>query len=160
MSMKIPQGIKPVVLYGGATNGSITTMSDWISCKNAHRVWIVGYTWGANATTFPITMYEATAVAGTSSDIITATWPIWKGIVTTSLDTLTRQTDAAILTIDPDGTDATMLFVFEWDPAKASADHDCLAVKGGTGHANDYCVILAFIQERYPSVTPPSAIID
>lgn len=160
MGVSIPEGLKPVLLYAGATNGTITTMSDRISCKNAQRVWIVGYTWGTTATTFPLTMYESTTVAGGSSQIITATWPIWKGIVTTSLDTLTRQTDAAILTIDPDGTDSTMLFVFEWDPAKFSAGFDCLAVKGATGDAADYCVILAFIEERYQQATPPSAIVD
>jgi hypothetical protein len=160
MGFCLPEDCKCVLLYGGATNGGITTMSDRISCKNAHKVWIVGYTWGTTATTFPLTMYESTTVAGGGSAIITAVWPIWKGIVTTSLDTLTRQTDAAILTIDPDGTDSTMLFVFEWDPSKFSAGFDCLAVKGATGNAADYCVIMAFIQERYPSVTPPTAITD
>lgn len=160
MGVNIPEGLKPVLLYGGATNGAITTMSDYISCKNAHKVWIVGYTWGTTGATFPLTMYESVAV-GTAGSIITATWPIWKGIVTTSLDTLSRvATDAAILTIDPDGTDSTMLFVFEWDPAKFTAGYDCLAVKGATGDAADYCVILAFLQERYPQATPPTAITD
>lgn len=158
MNVSIPDGLKPVVMYAGATNGTITTMSDYISCVNAHKMWIVGYTWGTTATTWPLTLYEATTAAGGGSAIVTATWPIWKGIVTTSLDTLTRQTDAAILTIDPDGTDSTMLFVFEWDPAKFSDGFDWIAVKGATGDAADYCVILAFIEERYPQATPPTAI--
>lgn len=158
MGCAIPEGLKPVLLYGGATNSTITTMSDYICTKNAQKVWIVGYTWGTTATTWPLTMYEATDAGGTSSHIVAATWPIWKGIVTTSLDTLTRQTDAAILTIDPDGTDSTMLFVFEWDPAKHTLDHDWLAVKGATGNAADYCVIMAFIEGRYQQATPPTSI--
>jgi len=157
----LPETCKIVTLYGGATNGSITTMSDYISCKNALKVWIVGYAWGANASTFPLTMYEATTVAGGSSAIITATWPIWKVIATTATDALTRvAADAALLTIDPDGTDSTMLFVFEWDPAKFSAGFDCLAVKGATGNAGDFCVILAIVQERYQQALAPSAIVD
>ena len=73
-----------------------------------------------------------------------------------------QQTDAASLTIDPDGTDSTMLFVLEWDPAKFTPGYDCLAVDGTTGDAADYVVMLAFIQERYPSrvLTQLSAIID
>lgn len=160
MGFNLPQDCKIVTLYGGATNGSITTMSDWVCLKNVHKAWIVGYTWGSTANTWPLTMYEATTVAGGSSAIITATWPIWKVIATTSTDALTRQTDAAILTIDPNGVDTTMLFVFEWDPAKFSPGFDCLAVKGATGDAADYAVILAFLQERYPQVTPETVITD
>lgn len=158
--VNLAEAYKIVKLYGGATNGTITTMSDYISCKNAHKVTIVGYAWGTTATTFPLTLYEATTVAGAGSAIVTETWPIWKVIATTSTDALARQTDAAILTIDPDGTDSTMLFVFEWDCALFSDGFDCLAIKGATGDASDFCVILAFLHERYPQATPPSAIID
>ena len=158
--VNLAEAYKIVTLYAGATNGSITTMSDYVSCKNAHKVTIVGYTWGTTAATFPLTLYEATAVAGTSSTILTPTWPIWKVIATASTDALARQTDAAILTIDPDGTDSTMLFVFEWDCALFSDGFDCLAIKGLTGDASDYVVIFAFLHERYPQATPPSAIID
>jgi hypothetical protein len=159
--LSLPENFKIVSLYGGPSDGSITTMSDWISCKNAQKVWIVGYYYGTTATTFPVTMYEATAVAGTGSAIITATWPIWKVSSTTSTDALTRQTDAAILTIDPDGVGTSpMLFVFEWDPSKFSAGFDCLAVKGLTGNAADNVSILAYIQERYGQAAPPSAIVD
>jgi hypothetical protein len=154
--------MKIVTLYGGPSNGSVTTMSDYISLKNANKVWIVGYYYGTTGTTFPVTMYEATAVAGTGSAIITATWPIWTCCSTTVLDTLTRGTDAASLTIDPDGGAGAspMLFIFEWDPQKFSAGFDCLAVKGATGNAADNVTILAFIAERYASASPPSAIVD
>jgi hypothetical protein len=162
MSFHLPEHCKIVSLYGGASSGSITTMSDYVSLKNAQKVWIVGYYYGTTGTTFPVTMYEATAVAGTGSAIITATWPIWKVSSTTSTDALTRQTDAAILTIDPDGGagQSPMLFVFEWDPIYFSAGFDCLAVKGATGNAADNVTILAFLDDRYPAALAPSAIID
>lgn len=159
MAFTLPEKYKVVTLYGGATNGSITTASDYICTKNAHRVYILGYHYGANATTFPVSLMESTAV-GTAGAAVTATFPIWKVIATTSTDALARQTDAASLTIDPDGTDSTMLFVFEWDPSKHTAGYDCLAVKGATGHASDVVVVLALIEERYPQASPPSAIVD
>ncbi len=160
MPFNLPEKYKMVTLFGGASNGSITTASDYICLKNAHRVYIVGYYFGTAATTFPVSLLEATTVAGGSAQAVVPTFPIWKVIATTSTDALARQTDAASLTIDPDGTDSTMLFVFEWDPSKHTAGFDCLAVKGGTGSASDTVVVLAFLEERYPQAAPPSAIID
>ena len=159
--LTLPQDCKIVTLYGGASNGSITTMSDYVSFKDVLKGWIVGYYYGTTATTFPVTLYEATTVAGAGSAIVTASWPIWKVVATTSTDALARQTDAAILTIDPDGSSTSpMLFAFEWDPAKFSAGFDCLGVKGATGHGSDVVVLLAFLQTRYAQVTPPSVIVD
>lgn len=157
----LPSEMKIVQLFYGATNAAAhVTNVDVISCKNAHKVWIVGYHALTNATTCVVSLYEATDVAGGTHRAITETFPIWTAISSTSLDTLTRQTDAASLTIDPDGTDNPLLFVLEWDPAKFSAGYDCLTVDLATGHANDRCLLLAFIEERYQQATPPSAIVD
>lgn len=156
----LPENCKIVKLYGGATNGH-SSGTDFISCKNAHKVWIVGYTWGTTATTYVVSLLEATDVAAGTQAAVTATFPQWKVIATTSTDALTRvATDAASLTIDPDGTDTTMLYVLEWDPAKFTAGYDCLAVDGTTGDAADYTVILAFIEERYKQALAPAAITD
>ena len=155
----LPESCKIVTLYGGATTG-INTRSDYVSCKNAHKVTIVGYHWGTTAATQVLSLLEAATVAAGSEAAVTKTFPIWKVIATTSTDALARQTDAASLTIDPDGTDSTMLWVFEWHPSNFSAGLDCLAIKGTIGNAADYCVILAFIEERYQQTTPPSAIVD
>jgi len=157
----LPEQCKIVHLFYGATNAAAAvTNVDVISCKNALKVWIVGFHTAANATTCVVSLYEATDVAGATNAAITATFPIWKVIPTTATDALTKQTDAASLTIDPDGTDNPLLFVLEWDPAKFSAGYDCLSVHCATGHANDRVEILAFIQERYQQRLAPSAIVD
>jgi len=157
----LPENCKIVKLYGGATNGHASG-TDFISCKNAHKVWIVGYTWGTTAADYIVSLLEATDVAAGTQAAVTATFPIWKCIATTSLDLLAQQSDANHLDIDPNGVDSTLLFVLEWDPAKFTPGYDCLAVDGTTGDAADYVVFLAFIQERYPSrvATQYSAIID
>jgi hypothetical protein len=164
----LPENCKIVKLYGGATNGfsSTTAGSDYVSCKNAHKVWIVGYTWGTTATILDLFLYEATAVAAATNRKVTATFPIWENhTATTSVDTLEHLADAATLQINPDagaGVDAAVLFVLEWDPAKHTDGYDCITCVGTTGNAADYIVLLAFIQERYPSrvLTQATAITD
>lgn len=155
----IPEKYKVVLLYGGATNG-ISAGTDYICCKNAHRVTFLMYTWGTTATTLVLSLREATNVAAGTTTAVTNVFPIWKVISTTSTDALTRQTDAASLTIDPDGTDSTMLAVFQWDPSQHDAGYDCISVWGTTGNASDYMTVVALIEERYAQATPPSAIVD
>jgi hypothetical protein len=72
-----------------------------------------------------------------------------------------RQTDAAAYAIDP-ATQNPVLLVFEWDPAKHTAGYDCITLaKGGAGgHSSNVVSAYAFLAERFPQATPPSAIID
>jgi hypothetical protein len=157
----LPENCKIVKLFYGATNAAAAvTNVDVISCKNAQKVWVVGYHALTNGTTCVVSLYEATDVAGATNAAITATFPIWTVIPSTSTDALTRITDAASLTIDPDGADTSKLFVMEWDPVKFSAGYDCLTVNCATGHATDRILLLAFIQERYAQALAPSAIVD
>ena len=144
----LPENCKIVKLFGGATNGfsSATVGSDYVSCKNAHKVWIVGYTWGTTAIDLDLFIYEATTVAAATNRKVTVTFPIYKVIATTSTDALERQTDAATLHLDPNVADSTMLFVLEWDPAKHTDGYDCITCVGTSGNAADYIVLLAFIQ--------------
>jgi hypothetical protein len=156
----LPEKYKIVNLYGGATNG-IAAGTDYICCKNAHRVTFLIYTWGTTATTFVLSLREATDVAAGTTSAVTKVWPAWKVISTIATDALTKvATDAASLTIDPDGTDSTLLAVIQWDPSKHAAGYDCISVWGTTGNAADYCTITAIIEERYAQAIPPAAITD
>lgn len=164
MAFSLPENLKIVHLFYGATNAAAHFANvDVISCANAHKVWILGFHTGANATTCVVSLYEATDVAAGTHAAITATWPCWKVVSSTSLDTLSKvTTDAASLTIDPDGADSPLMFLIEWDCAKFSAGYDCLTVDFATGHGNDRVDVFALIQERYPSQvsTQKSAITD
>jgi len=156
----LPEKFKIVNLYGGATNG-ISAGTDYICCKNAHRVTFLIYTWGTTATTFVLSLREADNVTPSNTAAVAEVFPVWKVISTTSTDALTKvATDATSLTIDPDGTDSTMLAVIQWDPSKHIAGYDCISVWGSTGDASDYCTITAIIEERYAQAIPPTAITD
>lgn len=142
-----------------AANGF--SAGDYISCKNAHKIWfIVHHYSGGGDTDLVVSLKEATNVAAGTSAAVTATFPIWADSDHgTSSDGLARQTDAANYTIDT-GAGTDYLVVLEWDPAKHSAGYDCITVVATGGNASNIVAVLAVIQERYPADPPPSAIID
>lgn len=153
---KIPENLFPVTAWMGAADG-IDDNADYISCKTAHRVYVMVTHKGTNDTDLVIGLREATTVAAGSAAAITATMPIWKSTGSTSSDTFTRATDAATDTIDP-ATEGTQIVIFEWDPAKFSAGFDCLQVYTTGGHASNFVHAVYFIEPRYqPAV---SAIAD
>jgi len=135
--------------------------SDYISCKNAQKVWfVIQHYGGGGDTDITLGLQEATAVDGTGAAAVTETFPIWVDTdAGTSSDALVRQTDAASYKIDT-GAGADCLLVFEWDPAKFSSGYDCIMVTDSGGNGSNIISVLALIENRYPSATPPTAITD
>lgn len=161
MARTLPEVFKVVCMYKGSPDSAV--ISDYICCKNAHKVWILLSHEGATDTDVTaVALKEATDVAGGTSAAVTATFPIWSIHQATysTADTWTRETNAAAYTpIDPALYGATSL-IFEWDPALHTAGYDCLAVTWAGGNAANSWQIWAFIDERYAQVSPPSAIVD
>jgi hypothetical protein len=149
--MKIVEAIAPQTNNGTAT-------SDYISCKNAHRVWIVAHITQGAAAASTFTLYEATAVAPTGAALITATVPIWSNLDCAASDTLVKRTSAAGY-----ATDATIkhkMVVFEWNPALFSSGFDCLAVVCIGTSASNIVEAMFYIEDRYGAPTPPTSITD
>ena len=155
----LPENLK-IVRVQQVVAANAFTMSDYISCKNAHKVWFLINHAGATDTDLVLALDEATDVAAGTHAAVTATFPIWQDIDHgTSSDALVRLADAAGTTIDP-ATEGAALTIFEWDPALHTAGYDCIAVSGSGGDASNTVAIFAFIEERYPQAIPPSAIVD
>jgi hypothetical protein len=166
----LPEQLKIVCLFKGAADTLGTaTYSDIISCKNAHKVWILLSHFGTNNTDVAgIGLYETTAV-GTTGAAVTATVPMWYISAASYLtdDTWTKvATEAATFTspasvdgIDPATKGQTSLLI-EWDPAKHTAGYDCIALRCTGGHASNFMDVWAFIAERFHEASPPSAIVD
>jgi len=155
----LPENFK-IVRVQQTVAANAFTMSDYICCKNAHKVWFLINHAGSTDTDITFALNEATDVAAATNAAVTATFPIWEDAdAGTSSDTLVRQTDAASLVIDP-ATEGASLSVFEWDPAKHTSGYDCIAVSGSGGNASDTVTIIAIIEERYQQATPPTAITD
>lgn len=156
----LPEICKPVgIATPQAANGF--SAGDYISCKNAHKVWFyIHHYSGGGDTDLVCSLKEATDVAAGTSAAVTATFPIWADSDHgTSSDGLARQTDAASYTIDT-GAGTDYLVVFEWDPAKHTAGYDCITVVATGGNASNIVAVTAHILERYQQEVPPSAIID
>lgn len=154
----IPQDLKPVLLNIHTAANAVAC--DVVSCKGAHKVWLVVIHSGANDTDLTLQLTEATDVAAGTNTPVTTPCPIWRdNDAGASSDTLVRQTDDDNIVIDP-ATQAPVLAVIEWDPAKHTAGYDCIYLADSGGHANNLCTIMAFVQPRYPQATPPSVIVD
>ncbi len=160
MNFQLPEHCKIVnVGKPGAANG---LTCDYVSCKDARRVWFLVTHAGASDTDLTLTLNEATAVAAGSTTAVTAACPIWQNTtVGTTNDALARvATDAALITIDTT-TNKNQMAVIEWDPMKHTAGYDCISLVDSGGHGSNFVSVVAIIESRIPHAGgPPSAIID
>lgn len=159
MPFTLPENCKLVNVAHSQAANAVTY--DVISCKNAHKVWFIITQSYAGDTDLTLSLIEATSVDG-STTAVTGTFPFWQDVDVASVDLMTRQTDAALVTFDTTANKHQMI-VIEWDPAKHTAGYDCIALvdnanAGGAGNASNYVTVVAVIQTRYPGDQPPAAI--
>jgi hypothetical protein len=139
------------------TNGGITC--DYVSLKNCHHVTIVAELLQAVSHTTALGLNEATAVAGTSAQAVTATMPNWKNADVSASDTLVKGTDAATVSATAGATNQQLILVF--DPVKLSSGFDCIAATlSDSSQATNFATVTYFLETRYPQETPPAAITD
>lgn len=158
--MCLPQDFK-IVNGLPVTTSNTGAVTDWISCKNAHKVWILFECLQAATHATELGVQEGTNVAGGSANAITASMKWWKNADVSVSDTLVRQTDAA--TIDLDAGTTNQQVICEVDPSilDVANVHDCIkATIEDSSEASNFVTVTFFIQERYAQSTPPSAIID
>ncbi|NCD26858.1 MAG: hypothetical protein EOL86_14905 [Deltaproteobacteria bacterium] len=108
---------------------------DYVSLKNAGHVTVLVDINQANAAPVAITIEQATAVAGTSTKVITNAVPIYLVADAATSDAWVRQTDDVDYT-----TDATLkhkLVAFEIDAASldVAGGFDCICVKTAASNA-------------------------
>jgi len=159
MHIMLPEQFKIVEAMPNATDAAGRT-ADYVSLKNALMAWVeVAITQG-NAATIAISIEQATAVAGTSSKVITNAVPIWSNLDTAATDTLVRRTDAVNLTTDA-GVKNKMV-IFQIDPATLDVANgfDCITVKTGASNVANLTGARYWIQSALQQATPPSAITD
>jgi len=149
---KIVQGSPPVTTDGGVTG-------DYVSLKNAVKAAVIFNFTQAVAHATVCGINEATAVAPTGAQAMTATQKIWVNEDTAASDTLVKATDAASETLTADIKNKQV--VMEIDPAKLTAGYDCIAATvSDSSQATNLVSITYLIETRYPQATPPAAITD
>ena len=161
----IPEGLFPVEMSAGCvtTNGGITT--DNISLKNAVMAYIVVHLKQAvgHATSFAPKRGTLVASAVTA---LAVSVPIWYGNVSTSSNSLTRQTDAVSFAV-PVGDTGDCIIVFQIDPAQLGKISTTEAPVIGmavsdSSQATNFASIMVFLVPRYaePTANAPSYITD
>jgi len=150
--MKVVEAITPQA--GAAITG------DYVSLKNIEMAYVVVHVNQAAANTMLISIEQATAVAGTSTKVITVVVPIWANEDCVTSDTLVRQTSAVNFT-----TSAAVKHkqvIFQIDPATLDMANsfDCITVKTGASNASNITSAMYYLVTDYPQATPPAAITD
>ena len=153
----LPQNMKLVL--GLAPQHGAALSSDYVSCKLAHKLWAIVVVNQGNAAQMVLSVEQATDVSGTGHIPIVNAVPIWLCEDADTSDALVPQTAGVGLTLTVGTT--KKIVVFEIDPALFTlANADCLKLVTTVSHADNQTCVLFLLATRYPSETPPSAIID
>lgn len=152
--LKLIQALVPAAPSGAATT------SDWICCKNLHKVIFIISLYDGNTQDTVFSLYEATAVAGTSSQAITKYSKIWYNSAIGTSDLLVRSSDAASYTLANSGGGATKMVVIEFECANFSAGYDCLALYQDATNASNITSVIAIGFPRYCGANSVDSIAD
>lgn len=157
--MSFPQQYKIVQCYSGAANA---VDCDIVSLKNILKGWFVVHHKGNTDVDLTLSLYQATAVAGTGGKAVTVPCPTWLDADQgTSSDVLVRQSDAYTITIDP-ATQNGVLWVIEVDPAilDTANGYDCVYLADTGGSSSNTCAIWFIGKVRDASDSLPAIITD
>ena len=158
MASYFPENFKIVTGSPVATTNA-GIVADYVSLKNARRCIIIAELLQAVGHATALGVNEATAVAPTGAAAMTALMPNWKNTNVATTDTLTHNADAATVACSANATN--QLLVMEILPERLTAGYDCIAATlTASGQATNFATITYLLETKYPSATPPSAIID
>ena len=156
----LPFQIPPTALLAPAADAAGRS-SSFVSLKNALKAWIVCHVNQGNAATVALTPEQATAVAGTSAKVITAT-PIWANLDTATIAAPgVKETDAANFTTDAAVKDKIVIFEIVPEQCMDVANgFDCINVTTGASNAANITSAEIYILGAYQQASPPSPLVD
>lgn len=159
-SFHIPEGAKLVEAMPPATDAAGRT-GDYVSLKDAARVFVVFHVTQGAANTIAITLHQATSVAAGSEKAIANAVPIWSNLDTAASDTLVARTAAVSYTTDAGIKNKHVVFQVDASSLDVSGGFDCLTLKTGASSASNITSANYYmVGHRYPQATPPAAITD
>ena len=160
LHMHLVEGAKIVEALAPAADAA-GRAGDYVSLRDAARVFVVVHITQGNPAAVALTLFQATAVAGTGEKAIANAVPIWSDLDTAAGDTLVARTAAVSYTTDAGVKNKVV--VFEVDAAALDINNgfDCLCVKTGASNAANITQAMYYlVGHRYPQATPPAAITD
>ena len=155
----LPQVSKIVEAITPQAGAAIT--GDYVSLKNTGLCIVVVHVNQANAATMAISIQQATAVAGTSTKVITVAVPIWANEDCATSDTLVAQTAAVNFTTSAAVKQKVVVFAIDPATLDLANGFDCITViTGASNAANITSAMYYLVNYRYQQATPPAAISD
>lgn len=146
--LQIPEGLFPVSgTRPITTNGSIHS-TDYISLKNAQMCWVVVHLYQSAGHATVFALERATGVTPVGNVAIANVVPIWYGNVSTTSNTLTRQTDAISYTMGGSVT-GDVFIIFQVDPASLGGEYDCIKLTASDSSiAGNFMDVTFWIQPK------------
>lgn len=157
--LHLAENVKTLGLLKPATDAAGRT-GRWVTVKDALRAWIVAYIDQGNAATILLTPRQASAVAGTGSKVLTNNLQIWANLDLAASDALVRQTDAVNFTTDAGVKEKLVVFQIELAGLDLAGGFDCITLVTGASNVANLTSAGAYLESRYPQVTPPTAVTD
>ena len=148
--IQFPQNCQIVLGLTPTEGAGAALCADYISVKNAQKVWCVIQYAQADANAITWKVERATSVTPTGNVALTNTVPIWSNLDCATSDLMVRRTDA--ITYASGAGPADKIIVFEIDPANLGGSYDVIAVSSTTVIAADqYVSMFYLIEPRYAS---------
>ena len=132
--MNLAEKTHPVVAIAPAANGSAIA-GDYISMKKTEHVTIAVQITQGNADTIELTLYQATAVAGTGAKVLAKDIEIYSALDVAASDVLVKRTDDVNYTTDAGVKNKMVLFEIPVEALDMDNDFDCLQVRAGASNA-------------------------
>ena len=156
----IPEMTKLVAATAGpvTSNGGVT--ADYVSIKNAGRLYIVVSLDQAVGHAIVLTPKRATAVDGTGVVNLGTAVRIWANEATGTSDTLVSQTAATSYTVSNDIKAKQVVFEIDLHALGNTFDVVGLVVADSSQATNFVSALYILTDIRYQQATPPAAITD
>ena len=156
----LPEQTKIVDATAGpvTSNGGVT--ADYVSVKNAGRLYIVANLTQAVGHATVLAPQRATAVAGTGVVAIATAVRIWANEDTAASDTLVAQTAAVSYTVSADIKKKMVVFEIDLHALGNTYDVIGLTFSDSSQATNFVCANYYLTDIKYQGATPPAAITD
>jgi len=151
--MNISEKAHPIIAITPAAGGSALA-GDYISIKKADHVTVAVQITQGNAATVALTLYQATAVAGTAAKALAQDVKIYAVLDAAASDVMVEQTDGVAFTTDAAVKNKIVVFEVPAEAIDVNNDFDCLQVRAGASNAANIVSATYWCSgERYHNTT-------
>ena len=153
MKLSIPEQ-NPAVTGLAPVTTNLALTADYISMKNVISATVILTFTNAAAFANVISLYQATAVAGTGKKALAKACPVFYNEDVAASDALTRGTSAVAYTLTADIKNKKVIFEVDAEKLDVANNFDCLTVGiDASSEATNFVNVEYILRKRYPAAT-------